>query len=594
MGISKKISVIYLSFVAWICYSQEPIDSLKTIPVELLGHDYSVSAEINGEPLKEVSWIELPGKRTTGVFTSNTSKLTPQKRGYWFSPDIFNFNSYNEDTPKIFRAHKYNLREKLKIYIPLEGHVNNLASSDNLEVSNDISFFEDKKHGSVAYFNGVSSYIDLRDESNVVFNELTVSVWVKPDKIDGKLSVIGKGEVFSAKITDGFLQFTTPGIKDHSGGKRVVEPNVWTHVAFVYLPNKDMYFYANGELVYKSIASGIEQTNHSMLVGTNLWGENYMGFMSDLAVWQRALSDDEIKEVYSAGIAINENISDLLIVAVIGGVFILILIIVIGAKAKTKKRKSSNAPKKRPIIIGEAIETQYTIQCLGGFKVYNSKREDITHKFSPKRRELLLCLILYTLQEGGITSKKMGQMLWPGFSPARVKNNRSTQIKEIRSIFNDQPHIEIVYSDKKWRLKIEGTNVLDILELQYMVPNLFSYKQHGTKTIGDLKKILSIVKVGVLLPNFDAEWIDPFKARYDSFILEILTPYLDENDFEDDFLIEIIDAILVIDPLHENAVKAKIEILIRQGKHMSAQKVTEHFKRLYEQFYKEPYIKELI
>ena len=274
MGITKKISAFYLYLVVCACYSQGPIDSLKAVPVELLGYSYTASAEINGEPLKEVSWIELPGKVTTGVFTSNTSKLTPQKRGFWFSPDIFSFNSYKEDTPKIFRAHKYDLKEKLKIYMPLEGHINNLATSDNLEVSNDVTFFKDDEQGTVAYFNGASSYIDLRDESNVAFNELTISVWIKPDKVNGILSIIGKGEVFSAKINKGLLQFTTPGIKDHYGDKQVVEPNVWTHVAFVYLPNKEMFFYANGDLVYKGIASGIEQTNHSMLVGTNLWGES--------------------------------------------------------------------------------------------------------------------------------------------------------------------------------------------------------------------------------------------------------------------------------------------------------------------------------
>ena len=593
MGITKKISVFYLCLVAWGCYSQEPIDSLKTVPVELLDHRYTASAEINGEPLKEVSWIELPGKVTTGVFSSNTNKLTPQKRGFWFSPDIFNFNSYKEDIPKIFRAYKYDLKEKLKIYMPLEGHINNLATSDNLEVSNDITFFEDQEHGTVAYFNGASSYIDLRDESNVAFNELTISVWLKPDKVNGIFSIIGKGEVFSAKIHKGVLQFTTPGIKDHFGSKRVVEPNVWTHVAFVYLPNKEMYFYVNGELVYKSIASRIEQTNHSMLVGTNLWGENYIGFMSNLAVWQRALSDDEVKEIYVKGIEIDEESSNvfLIIAFVVVLIFVLFMIFM---RAKSRVRKTANAPQKHSVIISDSIGTDYTIHCLGGFKVYNSKREDITHKLSPKRRELLLCLILFTLREGGITSKKMGQILWPGFSPARVKNNRSTQIKEIRSIFNDQPDIEIVYSDKKWRLKTDGINTLDLFKLQYMVPNLFRYNQHGVNTVEDVKKLLSIVNLGVLLPNFDVDWVDPFKARYDSFILEILTPYLEKNDVEDDFLIEIIDAILVIDPLHEDAVKTKIEVLIRQGKHMSAQKVTEQFKKLYEQFYREPYLKELI
>ena len=274
-------------------------------------------------------------------------------------------------------------------------------------------------------------------------------------------------------------------------------------------------------------------------------------------------------------------------------VLVLGLITIFRVRAKSQGRRVTNTSHKHQILISDSTGTDYTIHCLGGFKVYNSKREDITHKLSPKRRELLICLILFTLREGGITSKKMGQILWPGFSPARVKNNRSTQIKEIRSIFKDLPNIEIEYSDKKWKLKMDNVNTLDLLELQYMVPNLFKHTQHGVDTIDDVKKLLAIVNLGVLFPNLDADWIDPFKARYDVSILEILSSYLERNDLEGDFLIEIIDAILVIDPLHEDAVKTKIEVLIRQGKHMSAQKVIEQFKKLYEQFYGEPYLKEL-
>ncbi|MBJ6369779.1 LamG domain-containing protein [Snuella sedimenti] len=572
-------------------YGQTSIDTLQT---NLDTTTYTVTAEINGEPLRDVSWKELPGKVTTGIFNSTSEILTPQKRGFWFSPDIFNFNDFNNNKPKIFRAFKYDIKEKLKVYMPLNGTVNNLISLEDVKAYSDIAFSKDEQFGKVAIFNGVSSYIDLRNEKDIVFNELTIAAWVKPATTVGRLSIVGKGKVFSAKISNGHLQFTTPGIKDHFSDRVAVKAGVWTHVAFVYLPSNELCFYVNGELVYKIIASRIEQTNHSILVGTNLWGENYEGLMANLGMWQRALSDNEIKQIYSVGVSVENEELHILPLIVLG---IVVCFLIVFLSVKNRKRASPRRVIKYNKIELElstgVLATHYTIQCLGGFKVLNSKREDITHKFSPKRRELLLCLILYTLREGGITSKKMGQILWPGFSSARVKNNRSTQIKEIRKVFVEEPDLEIVYSDKKWKLEIGKSSAIDLFELQKNLPNLFNSKQ-DVNVLGDIHNILPIVNSGVLLPNFDVDWIDPFKARYDSFILEILTPYLSKNNLDDTYLIEIIDAILIIDPLHEDAVKSKIEILIRQGKHMSAQKVTEHFKRLYEQFYEEPYLKELI
>ena len=566
------------------------IDHLNSI------RQHKVDVSINGEPLVKTSWKSLK-LTTTGVFSTVSTTLSPQKRGFWFSPDIFNFNAYNSEKPKVFNAYKYSLDEKLIFYLPFKEDIANEVRQDQVATNRDIQFVKDDVKGQVAYFNGTTSYVDFRSDNEADLKEITVTAWINPSDVNNSHSIIGKGEVFSAKIYEGRLQFTTPGIKDHQTSKKLVEPDQWSHVAFVYVPNSKIYFYLNGELVYETNASTIEHSDHSILIGSNLWGQNFEGLMSEFSLWTRALSDDEINEVYTNGLVLKEDtaISSKLI-------WFLLIVVAVLTLIWFLRRRNPVVNDRIPAVIQAKVDRPgttdvvYNIQLLGGFKIFNKEREDITHKFSPKRKELLLLLILFSLKEGGITSKKMGELLWPSFSPSSVKNNRSTQIKEIRKVLDEYAmDISIVYADKKWKIRLGEGIHMDVKSLNEYISFLFKTKK-SELPLDRLVSVVNIVDSGPLLPNIEMEWIDDFKSRYDNSILEILTPYLDQykSRIADELLFDLCNAVLVIDPLHESAVKTKIELLIKQGKHMSAKKVAENFMRLYLSFYKEEYTSNLI
>ncbi|MBD0836283.1 LamG domain-containing protein [Aestuariibaculum suncheonense] len=584
---------LFVSFyvISALASAQVSIDSLKAFGS--LDISYYATAEINGKVLENVNWKEYSGKITTGPFKSSFKTLSPQKRGFWFTPDIFDFNSFKADSLKVFNAVKYDLKDKLKIYLPLKNEVDNLLTTNDDFIYNDVVFESDSKFGKAAHFNGTSSYIDLRSGKDDVFEELTIAAWVKPTQIRDKHSIIGKGKVFSAKIVDGYLQFTTPSIKDHFSEHNKINEQEWSHVAFVYLPNNELNFFINGNLVSTIKSSGINQTDHSLVVGTNLWGEHYQGFIRDLAIWQRPLSDDEIKQIFNSGILLESKTSSFLTMAILvmlGGTLIGFLIIkYIRTKSVNKGVNNTTLETSLLKVNGAGI----AIRLLGGFRVVNKDGADITHKFPPKRRELIICLLLFTLKEDGITSKKMGQLLWPSFSNAQVKNNRSTQVKEIRNILEELDGIEVIYSDKKWRVILNNSSKIDLFHLNERLPHIFT--SHKIKyDYSSLKEILAILNLGILLPNFDEEWIDSFKSKFDDFILEFLTPCLSDEHIYSDIKLQVCDVILNIDALHEEAVDFKVKLLMKQGKHMSAQKVSEQFYKLYEQFYGQQYSKDIL
>ncbi|UNZ00259.1 hypothetical protein MQE36_07945 [Zhouia spongiae] len=556
-----------------------------------------VNVVINGEPLVDVGWKEH-NLKTTGVFTAIAAKLSPQKRGFWFSPDIFNFDDYHIDEPKVFTAYKYNLTEKLTFFLPFKKTVDNEIATGQVAAGKDVEFVKDHQRGNVAYFNGNTSYIDFRADNDENFKEITIAAWVKPEDVSDSHSIIGKGEVFSAKIYQGRMMFTTPGIKDHQTSEKIVKPNEWNHLAFVYLPNSKMYFYLNGEQVYETKASIIEQSDHSILIGSNLWGQNYKGAMSEFALWTRALSNEEIMQVYTDGITWeNKGSGTYYILYVAIAVFGLGLLLFLYHRSKKLKSKQGTVAEPKVMIpVKKVAVKSFDVQLLGGFRIFDKQKEEITHKFSPKRKELLILLIFYTLKENGITSKKMGEILWPSFSPSSIKNNRSTQIKEIRKVFETyHMDISIVYEDKKWKIVFGGNITVDLERLNQYVSFLLRTRK-SELSIEYLPEVINTVNSGSMLPNMEIEWLDDFKARYDNSILEVLTLYLedDKSQVADDVLIDIANAILVIDPLHERAVKEKIELLIKQGKHMSAKKVAANFKKLYESFYKQEYASDLI
>lgn len=552
---------------------------------------YRARVTFNGEDLNRVSWKEFPHLKTCGIFRTSDSTLTPQKRGYMFSPDIYNFTDKNTKIsgPKNFRAIRYELYEELKYSLSLSQNFTNRAHNETKSTATDVEFVTDSGRGEVAYFNGSSSYIDIRSQDEDNLEEISITAWIKPDEVNGSLSLIGKGEAYSAKIYHGRLQFTATGIKDHNTSDQIIETDEWSHIAFVFVPRQKVYFYLNGKLIEEIPASNIRQTDHALLIGTNLWGQYYSGLLSDVKIWSRALSNKEVENIFiQKEITANGGGSSFWIWM---AVFFLLLVLILVLILKNKKAKSViniKTPKtSKPLFEGSLKENGITL--LNGFKILNNKGKDITHQFSPKRRELLILILLYTIKEGGISSRKMSEILWPGFPAKSQKNNRSTQIKEIRKILENQVPVEIIFIDKKWQVETSASVKIDIFSLEEFIPGFLSASKPKTVEKETILNFSRIVSRGPLLPQLEMEWLDKIKSDYNNSILDLLTPYIeDPGAFSNSECMEIIDAVLVIDPLYEVAVRKKVDCLLKDGKHMSAKKVVEDYKKLYESFYGEP------
>ena len=174
---------------------------------------YKAEVLYKGEPLDGVSWREFPHLETHGVFRTSDFTLSPQRRGFMFSTDIYNFTDRSRKIkgPKLFTALKYELDDRLRYDFPLTRDGLNSARSDDYIAASSLKFSRDTEKGAVAYFNGETTYLDVRSDMAERLEEISIAVWVNPDEVEGSRSLVGKGEVFSAKIFNGHLQFTTKG-----------------------------------------------------------------------------------------------------------------------------------------------------------------------------------------------------------------------------------------------------------------------------------------------------------------------------------------------------------------------------------------------
>lgn len=167
---------------------------------------------------------------------------------------------------------------------------------------------------------GDASFVDLGPRDAVFGGEVattTVSVWVRLDAVPPGDELSGDGIFFiegEAGFGDGLTVFWStekdePGIAFYPpgvlGGLRGIpaDPTGWTLVAVVYEPEVSARLYLDGALAAESVPeAGSVGASGNVIVGRYL-DTNFAtaGYFDEVAIWNAALSSEEIASVYDAG-----------------------------------------------------------------------------------------------------------------------------------------------------------------------------------------------------------------------------------------------------------------------------------------------------
>ncbi|MBL8813316.1 MAG: LamG domain-containing protein [Planctomycetaceae bacterium] len=170
---------------------------------------------------------------------------------------------------------------------------------------------EAKRGGSFQFANGQDG-IRFTDDPALRPKNLTISVWVNPDKMEDSSSsyrgILAKSG--SGSWTNGFGLARLPNSPDvhffvnYYGADTAHAPipdGTWTHVACTY-DEQTLTLYLNGTKVSSVVpkapyAGPIQYDNSPMLVGQAPDGYGWFGKIDELMIFNRVLSESEIKRL---------------------------------------------------------------------------------------------------------------------------------------------------------------------------------------------------------------------------------------------------------------------------------------------------------
>lgn len=225
------------------------------------------------------------------------------------------------------------------------------------------------------------------------------------------------------------------------------------------------------------------------------------------------------------------------------------------------------------------------VYLFGGFRVLTGEGEDITARFSPILRELLLLLICHT-PRGGITSELIKTTLWYDKDEKRAVNNRSVSIFKLRSLLRGVGSFEIRSNQGRWVLEASD-ELVDYYRFIGLVKS-------GVLTRSQMEELLTIVEAGPLLGGFNELWADTLKADVTDSILSVLTHFALGLDLRSqaDLVLDICDAIARFDSLNETAIALKCKAYREKGNSTLSRQVFASFQKEYQAVYGEPFTRD--
>jgi hypothetical protein len=577
--------------------NQESLSTAKQISDSINAHKRIIGiVKHKGEKLDNVKCIEFPNARINGRFSfpnNFRTSITPTKERLFFVPEIVIQFSDNKEIIREIEAYITPIEKDLLAYLSFENDFKNTVAPEQTSIDKGVKIISNAKIGQSAKFSEGSSINVLLNQTPKPISKLSFTCWIKPENINGKQGLISVGNLISIKLIDNRIAFTLTDITDEFSKPLEIRPAVWQHIAIVY--NKGLLnYYLNGEKIdsrkipnYQSLSTG------DLQIGNNLWGQSFVGEMDEIRLWNRNLSDDEIKEIYqfNGDLKSSKNV-------IIALLIICLILVAFYLFYKTRKKQKNEKTIIQPAIVPEItkdinIKTQAdSIHFFGQFEISNSNGDHFEAKFFPKIQQLFILIALYTIEKNGISAADINEILWHNVTTEKATNARGTSIQKIRSILKNFEAIKIESVDKMWLLVSDcWFDYREFTALHSKVENSIRNHQFDKEAF---IQFLQIVKNKPFLPGIEAKWLDEFKASVTEKILSIL---LDAYSFvkdDNNICLDLADSIFTFDDLSEEALAIKISTYKKQAKMNLAKSIYSNFCKKHMEIINSQYEKDFL
>jgi hypothetical protein len=173
------------------------------------------------------------------------------------------------------------------------------------------------KVGDAFHFDG-NTFLQVLDHSSLDVTSVTVDAWINPNVIDQNQWIISKDpsgvlspfEFYVRPNGDlRCLMSTQDGMSRFVDVEGAIPQGAWTHVACAYNANTGvMKVYVNGPSMGGGrddfgINNPLITNDEDLLIGRFGTGTNFNGLIDEVEIFNRALSQSEIQDIYNAGSA---------------------------------------------------------------------------------------------------------------------------------------------------------------------------------------------------------------------------------------------------------------------------------------------------
>jgi hypothetical protein len=204
------------------------------------------------------------------------------------------------------------LADRVSIYDKSQFDVNGLPSA--LQVYNTIFMLNQRGENiSALEFNGVNSYVKTNLESPS--GSFSIDLWAeRSGSVNYSLgfATIAGWQVSNSEILDGIVLYpgNILGFREYNGNQTVylqypvvMQPGVWYNIAVTFA-NGSLSLYVDGTMVSSLRFSQSPLNSKEFDLGATVWqtGQNraFNGSLSEVQVYERALSEAEVEALYSS------------------------------------------------------------------------------------------------------------------------------------------------------------------------------------------------------------------------------------------------------------------------------------------------------
>jgi hypothetical protein len=163
------------------------------------------------------------------------------------------------------------------------------------------------------FVNGVSNRVEVPDAGSLKPTQISVAAWVYPTSLPDRATVAGKWTNDSWNDGYGLSHYTAANgtnninfwVNNYSTNyaSTTLSLNKWTHLVGTY-DGASIILYANGVRVNSmAYSTAITHSTHNLFIGEGIGASPYSwaGKVDDVRVYNRALSAQEVAQLYATG-----------------------------------------------------------------------------------------------------------------------------------------------------------------------------------------------------------------------------------------------------------------------------------------------------